>query len=146
MGSFANLADIKAIEAEKTWEARGAARSIHEFLSRAKAAHGARPAVSYQLTSGPQDASETLTWADLHARTTQAANLFRSLGVGERDVVGEMAALDPQPRSARVSALQEALLLRLTDQDLDLLMSEDAEVARAIIQTLCRRLRHARAP
>ena len=87
MGSFANLADIKAIEAEKTWDARGAARSIHEFLSRAKAAHGARPAVSYQLTSGPQDASETLTWADLHARTTQAANLFRSLGVGERDVV-----------------------------------------------------------
>ncbi|MDP3522181.1 MAG: Npt1/Npt2 family nucleotide transporter [Hydrogenophaga sp.] len=65
--------------------------------------------------------------------------------MGERDVVGEMAALDPEPRSARVSATQDALLLRLTDQDLDLLMSEDAEVARAIIQTLCRRLRSARA-
>jgi hypothetical protein len=65
--------------------------------------------------------------------------------MGERDVVGEMAALDPEPRSARVSATQDTLLLRLTDQDLDLLMSEDAEVARAIIQTLCRRLRGARA-
>jgi len=60
-------------------------------------------------------------------------------------VVGEMAALDPEPRSAQVRATQDALLLRLTDQDLDLLMSEDAEVARAIIQTLCRRLRNARA-
>lgn len=65
--------------------------------------------------------------------------------MGERDVVGEMAALDPEPRSAQVRATQDALLLRLTDQDLDLLMSEDAEVARAIIQTLCRRLRNARA-
>lgn len=65
--------------------------------------------------------------------------------MGEREVVGEMAALDPEPRSARVSATQDSLLLRLTDQDLDLLMSEDAEVARAIIQTLCRRLRSARA-
>ncbi|MFC7459357.1 cyclic nucleotide-binding domain-containing protein [Hydrogenophaga defluvii] len=65
--------------------------------------------------------------------------------MGERDVVGEMAALDPEPRSAQVRATQDALLLRLTDQDLDLLMSEDAEVSRAIIQTLCRRLRNARA-
>lgn len=65
--------------------------------------------------------------------------------MGERDVVGEMAALDPEPRSARVVATQDSLLLRLTDEDLDLLMSEDVEVARAIIQTLCRRLRSARA-
>ncbi|MEH7827475.1 acyl-CoA synthetase [Gemmobacter denitrificans] len=87
MGSFANLADIQAIEAEMPWEARDRARSIHEFLSRAKAAHGARPAVSYQLTSGPDDPAETLTWSQLHGKATQAANLFRSLGVGESDVV-----------------------------------------------------------
>lgn len=87
MGSFANLADLKAIEAEMPWEARGMARTIHEFLSRTKAAHGARPAISYQILSGPKEKSETLTWNALHGKVTQAANLFRSLGIGERDVV-----------------------------------------------------------
>ncbi len=87
MGSFANLADLKAIEAEMPWEARGMARTIHEFLSRTKAAHGARPAISYQILSGPKEKAETLTWNALHGKVTQAANLFRSLGVGEKDVV-----------------------------------------------------------
>ena len=87
MGAFANLADVKAIEAEMPWEARGAARTMHEFLTRAKEAHGPRPAISYQILSGPKEKAETLTWAALHGRVTQAANLFRSLGVGERDVV-----------------------------------------------------------
>mgnify|MGYP006188340831 CR=1 FL=1 len=85
-------------------------------------------------------------WDDLWARFLKRVDQDAARPLGEREVVGEMAALDPEPRSARVSATQDALLLRLTDQDLDLLMSEDAEVARAIIQTLCRRLRHARAP
>ena len=87
MGEFANLADVKAIEAEMPWEARGAARTMHEFLGRAKTAHGTRPAISYQILSGPATKSETLTWNALHAQVTQAANLFRSLGVGEKDVV-----------------------------------------------------------
>ena len=87
MGSFSNLADIKAIEAETPWADRGAARSMHEFLGRAAKAHGGRSAVSFQLTSDPTDKGETLTWAQLFARVTQSANLFRSLGVGEKDVV-----------------------------------------------------------
>ena len=87
MGEFANLADLKAIEAEMPWEARGMARTIHEFLSRTKAAHGSRPAISYQILSGPKEKSETLTWNALHGKVTQAANMFRSLGIGERDVV-----------------------------------------------------------
>ena len=87
MGSFASRADLKAIEAESTWEERGIAHSIYDFLSRTRAKHGTRPAISYQLTSGPNDAAQTLSWNALHARVTQAANLFRSLGVGENDVV-----------------------------------------------------------
>lgn len=87
MGSFASRADLKAIEAESTWEGRGIASSMYDFLSRTRARHGTRPAVSFQLTSGPGDAAQTLSWNDLHARVTQAANLFRSLGVGENDVV-----------------------------------------------------------
>lgn len=96
MGEFANLADVKAIEAEMPWEARGAARTMHEFLSRTKAAHGTRPAISYQILSGPGTKAETLTWNDLHAKATQAANLFRSLGIGEKDVVAYVLPNSPE--------------------------------------------------
>jgi fatty-acyl-CoA synthase len=87
MTTFATAADLKAIEAEKPWADRGQARSMYEYLSRAKAAHGERPAISYQLLSGAETKKVTLTWSALHAEVTRAANLFRSLGVGEKDVV-----------------------------------------------------------
>ncbi|MEY3306748.1 MAG: hypothetical protein RLZZ413_786 [Pseudomonadota bacterium] len=87
MGTFASVADRNAIEAEAGWDDRQVARGMHEFLGRAAAMHGARPALSFQLLSGPADRSQTLTWAELLRQTTQAANLFRSLGIGETDVV-----------------------------------------------------------
>ncbi len=87
MTSFASLADIKAIEAETPWANRGQARSMYEYLTRAKTGHGPRPAISYQLLSGPETRKVSLTWAELHGEVTRAANLFRSLGVGEKDVV-----------------------------------------------------------
>ncbi|MCF8511512.1 MAG: acyl-CoA synthetase [Rhodobacteraceae bacterium] len=87
MGTFASRADLKAIEAESRWEDRDLPRTMYQFLTSTKEAHGARPALSYQLLSTPGSKSETLTWAELHGRVTQAANLFRSLGVGEKDVV-----------------------------------------------------------
>ncbi len=87
MTSFATSADLRAIEAEMTWAERGQARSIHDYLTRAKTRHGDRPAISFQLLSGPETKKTTLTWSALHAQVTQAANLFRALGVGETDTV-----------------------------------------------------------
>jgi fatty-acyl-CoA synthase len=87
MGVFASVKDRDAIEGQMPWADRDVARSMHEFLGQAKDRFGARPAFSFQLLSGPATKAETLTWAKLHARVTQAANLFRSLGVGESDVV-----------------------------------------------------------
>ncbi|MFN3844700.1 MAG: acyl-CoA synthetase [Paracoccaceae bacterium] len=87
MGNFVTRADVVAVESEMSWGQRPVARTMYEFISGAKAAHGARPAVSYQLLSGPDTKRETLSWTDLHKQVTQAANLFRSLGVGEKDVV-----------------------------------------------------------
>jgi fatty-acyl-CoA synthase len=87
MGQFATQADLKAIEAEMPWAERDLPRSMYQFLSRTRDAHGSRPAISYQLFSGPDAKAETLTWAQLHAQVTQAANMFRDLGVGEKDVV-----------------------------------------------------------
>ncbi len=87
MTSFASVADRNAIEAEAPWEARAVAKTIYRLLSETTARHGARNAVSFQLTSGPTDRAETLTWVEFKAQVTQAANLFRSLGIGPSDVV-----------------------------------------------------------
>ena len=87
MSGFKTLADIKAIEAEAPWADRGEARTIHDFVARAAAAHGTRPAVTFQLESAPTARAQTLTWGELHGRVCQAANLFRSLGIGPTDVV-----------------------------------------------------------
>jgi len=87
MGTFASLADLKAVEAEMSWADRDIGRTMYDFLSRTKAAYGTRPAITFQLTAGPADPAQTLTWNEVHAQVTQAANLFRSLGIGEKDVV-----------------------------------------------------------
>jgi CRP/FNR family cyclic AMP-dependent transcriptional regulator len=62
-----------------------------------------------------------------------------TLGPGE--VFGELAALDPEPRMASVTAAEPALLLRMGHAELDELMAEHPEVALGIIHVLCRRLR-----
>ncbi|PRY23229.1 fatty-acyl-CoA synthase [Aliiruegeria haliotis] len=84
---FATLADRDAIHNEMEWEERDVPTTMFEFLSHAKDTHGARDAVSFQLLSDPKAPAETYTWSDLHAKSVQAANMFRSLGIGEKDVV-----------------------------------------------------------
>ncbi|MBY6003206.1 acyl-CoA synthetase [Salipiger bermudensis] len=85
--SFASVSDRNAIEAEMPWAERDVPATLWGQLSRTAEAFPDRPAVSYQLFSGPTDKAETVTWAQLRERTAQAANLFRSLGVGENDVI-----------------------------------------------------------
>lgn len=84
---FASAADRDRIEGEMPWADRKVPRTMHGFLGAAKDRHGAKPAITFQLLSAPASKSETLTWGQLHARVTQAANLFRSLGVGPGDTV-----------------------------------------------------------
>ena len=62
--------------------------------------------------------------------------------VGEKEVFGEMALLDSQPRSATVTAVSELTCLRIAKVDFDTLLSESNSVARGIIQVLVRRLRN----
>lgn len=87
MTNFANAAARDAIEAECSWEDRDKPSSVYGRLSLTAEAYGDRNAISYQILSGPTDKAETLTWSELHGKVSQAANLFRSLGVGEKDVV-----------------------------------------------------------
>lgn len=85
--TFASKADVTAIEEESSWEAQDLPKTTYGLLSRTAGKFPSRNAVTFQLFSGPKDKDETLTWSELHAKTSQAANLFRSLGVGETDVV-----------------------------------------------------------
>ncbi len=87
MASFANLDDIKAIEAAEPWPEVAPAKTLHELLSNTAAKFPDRPAITFQLTSGPTDPAETLTWSQFRGRVIQTANLLRRLGVEETDSV-----------------------------------------------------------
>ncbi|MCT4554297.1 MAG: acyl-CoA synthetase [Pelagimonas sp.] len=85
--TYASMADRDAIQNAMAWEDRDVPATVWAQLSRTAEAFPHRPAASYQLLSGAKDKAETLSWADLRDRTAQAANLFRELGVGEKDVI-----------------------------------------------------------
>lgn len=59
-----------------------------------------------------------------------------------KDFFGELALLDPEPRSASATALKDSLLLRLDQEAFYELMSERLEVAKGILKILCRRIRN----
>jgi len=61
--------------------------------------------------------------------------------VGEKEVFGEMALLDSQPRSSAVTALTELVCLRIARADFNTLLAERSAVAEGVIRVLVRRLR-----
>ncbi|MGQ4807653.1 hypothetical protein NKDENANG_01008 [Candidatus Entotheonellaceae bacterium PAL068K] len=66
--------------------------------------------------------------------------------LGERELFGELAVLDPEPRSASVTAIEPTLLFRLEQEAFYELMADRTEVARGIIRVLCRQVRSRTAP
>ena len=85
--SFSTLAELQAIEQEMPWGKRDNAATMYQFLTNTKDRYPDRPAASFQLMSGATDKAETLSWSELHAKVVQAANLFRSLKIGEKDTI-----------------------------------------------------------
>ena len=69
---------------------------------------------------------------------SQGKNIIE-LGPGQS--VGELAVLDPEPRSASVSALGEVLLFRIDKMSLEEAMADRPEIAQSIIRALCQRVR-----
>lgn len=82
-----DLEQIRGLENEMPYAARDVPVTLYEHLTRARDRFADRPAVTFQLQSGAKDPAETLSWRELHERSCQAANLFRSLGVEENDTV-----------------------------------------------------------
>ena len=85
--TFAGRADALRIQDEMPWQDRDMPVTLFGLLDRTATRFPSHDAISFQLLAGPEDKAETLTWTDLRARVCQAANLFRSLGIGETDVV-----------------------------------------------------------
>ena len=61
--------------------------------------------------------------------------------LGPREIFGEMTALDPEPRSATVTAIEDTRLLQLDQETLLDLMANRTEIVRGVIHVLCQRLR-----
>lgn len=87
ISAFTSIADRNAVESEMTYTSRDTATTMREFINRVAGKWPDRPAISFQIQSGPRDPAETLTWRALRDRSFQAANLFRSLGVSQTDTV-----------------------------------------------------------
>jgi CRP/FNR family transcriptional regulator, cyclic AMP receptor protein len=61
--------------------------------------------------------------------------------LGRGDFFGEMAVLDPMPRSTTVTAIEVTRLYRLEREAVVEVMIKQPEIAQGVIRTLCRRLR-----
>ncbi|MHA6249580.1 Crp/Fnr family transcriptional regulator [Pontibacter sp. CAU 1760] len=59
----------------------------------------------------------------------------------DNDIVGELAVLDAENRSASATALEETILLKLEQEPFYEIMMNNVEVLKGILNTLCRRLR-----
>ncbi len=84
---YNGIPDRGMIEAESAWEDRDLHKTLYGMLASTTSKFPNNNAISYQLLSGPTDFAETLTWQMFHDKSVQAANLFRSLGIGPKDVV-----------------------------------------------------------
>ena len=86
------------------------------------------------------DAGDTMYFIiDGQVRVHQGGNDIAVLGA--REVVGELAVLDSEPRSASISALSALTLLKISRDDFNEILAEKTEIARGIIKELTRRLR-----
>jgi CRP/FNR family cyclic AMP-dependent transcriptional regulator len=70
----------------------------------------------------------------------------RHIRMGPGSTVGEMEVLDPQPRSATVTAVSQVRAFRLEKAAFDELLRLSPEIAHGVILELVRRLRETHSP
>ena len=61
--------------------------------------------------------------------------------MGSREIFGELALLDPEPRSASATAIKDTLLVRIDKEDFDDLIDTQPEVTHGILSILSKRIR-----
>jgi CRP-like cAMP-binding protein len=63
------------------------------------------------------------------------------INLGPGRSVGELAVLDPEPRSASVTAISDSYLFRIDKEPFDEVMADRPEIAQGVIKALCQRIR-----
>ena len=56
-------------------------------------------------------------------------------------MIGELALLDPAPRSASVTAIEDSLVLVISKDDFDIVMTDNPELSEGVIRYLVRFIR-----
>lgn len=84
---YSGIEDRTRIETEMPWADRDVPKTLYGLISKTSAKFPNYKAVSFQIFSGAKDKAETFDWTQLKDKVTQTANLFRSLGIGPKDVV-----------------------------------------------------------
>lgn len=84
---IATLADIEAIEATPLEQRLTGLDSTYDVIRQGAERFGDTPALSFLPDGDPGMAVQTVSYRELLARVTQAANLFGELGIGAGDVV-----------------------------------------------------------
>ncbi len=77
----------------------------------------------------------------IHGRVRVHSGERTIIVLGPGETVGEFAILDPEPRSASVTAEESVLLFRIDKAPFDEVMADRPEIAQGIIRELVRRLR-----
>lgn len=91
----------------------------------------------------PSDSLHLIVAGSVKVYQTSEQGRERILKIlGPREIVGELAMLDGQPRSASVAALDDAETLSISRRDFETLVAERPEILWKVVESLCERLRH----
>ena len=90
-----SAADLAAFE-QIPYADRIAAASTFEAIKLGAACNPDGPAIQFLPSASPEDTPIVITFTQLIARVTQAANMFHALGIGANDTVSFLLPLLPQ--------------------------------------------------
>jgi len=88
-----------------------------------------------------KDALEDCMYIVVEGKVRVHNNGQTIITLGPGNTVGELAVLDPEPRSASVTAEDKVLLFRLAKEAFDEAMADRPEIAQGVIRALTRRVR-----
>lgn len=98
-----NLAEVEDIE-RAPLSSYVSERSVYERLMNACARHGDRLALRLLREGRPDEDTRDITYAQFGRQITQAANMFRALGVGPQDAVSMLMPVWPETFTAMFGA------------------------------------------
>ena len=98
-GPIATAADIRRVEAQP-YEAAVPVTNMYDLFRRSADLWGDRTAITWLGTGDPDGPTTGFSYTELFRRITQAANMYRDLGVGEEDAVALLLPNMPEAHFA----------------------------------------------